>query len=57
MATSAETNQPQVAVNGLAIGGLDFWNERGCDPIQEQHALHLVRQATGAAKVVDPMKT
>ena len=35
----------------VLIGGLDFWNERGCDPIHEPRLLQLVRQATGAAKV------
>ena len=49
----------------LLIGGLDFWNERGCDPIHEPRLLNLVRQATGVARVdlrtppkeVDPLKT
>ena len=35
----------------VLIGGLDFWNERGCDLIHEPRLLQLVRQATGAAKV------
>ncbi|MFM8275652.1 MAG: hypothetical protein ACKN89_01475, partial [Cyanobium sp.] len=48
----------------LLIGGLDFWNDRGCDLIHEPRLLKLVRQATGAARVdlrtppkeVDPLK-
>jgi hypothetical protein len=48
----------------LLIGGLDFWNDRGCDLIHEPRLLTLVRQATGAARVdlrtppkeVDPLK-
>jgi hypothetical protein len=35
----------------LLIGGLDFWNDRGCDLIHEPRLLKLVRQATGAARV------
>jgi hypothetical protein len=49
----------------VLIGGLDFWNDRGCDPIHEPRLLKLARQATGAAqvdlrtppKVVDPLKS
>jgi hypothetical protein len=48
----------------LLIGGLDFWNDRGCDQIHEPRLLQLVRQATGGARVdlrtppkeVDPLK-
>lgn len=48
----------------VLIGGLDFWNERGCDPIHEPRLEQLVRQATGAARVelrtppkeVDPVR-
>lgn len=34
----------------VLIGGLDFWNERGCDQIHEPRLLQLVRQATGSAR-------
>ena len=48
----------------VLIGGLDFWNDRGCDPIHEPRLLRLAQQATGAARVelrtppkeVDPLK-
>jgi hypothetical protein len=48
----------------VLIGGLDFWNDRGCDPIHEPRLLRLARQATGAARVdlrtppkeVDPLR-
>lgn len=36
----------------VLIGGLDFWNDRGCDPVHEPRLEKLVRQATGAARVV-----
>lgn len=35
----------------VLIGGLDFWNESGCDLIHEPRLLQLVRQATGSARV------
>ena len=46
------------------IGGLDFWNDHGCDLIHEPRLLRLARQATGAAQVdlrtppkqVDPLR-
>ncbi|MBW4530419.1 MAG: DUF1998 domain-containing protein [Aphanothece saxicola GSE-SYN-MK-01-06B] len=48
----------------VLIGGLDYWNDRGCDEIHEPRLLRLARQATGAARVdlrtppkeVDPIK-
>jgi hypothetical protein len=36
----------------VLIGGLDFWNNRGCDAVHEPRLEKLVRQATGAARVV-----
>lgn len=35
----------------VLIGGLDFWNDHGCEPIHEPRLLQLVRQATGMARV------
>ena len=36
----------------VLIGGLAFWNARSCDPVHEPRLEKLVRQATGAARVV-----
>ena len=33
----------------LLIGGLDLWNDKGCDSVYEPRLLQLVRQATGVA--------
>ena len=50
--------------HAVLIGGLDFWNDRGCEHIHEPRLLQLVRQATGSARIdlktppkeVDPLK-
>jgi len=35
----------------LLIGGLDLWNDKGCDIIYEPRLRQLVRQATGVAQL------
>lgn len=35
----------------LLIGGLDFWDDKGCDIIHEPRLRQLVRQATGEAQL------
>lgn len=44
----AMVDLPDMAV---LIGGLDYWNKRGSEPIHEPRLQQLVRQATGVAQL------